>query len=304
MESDCVGRLGSMHRIFAALLEFDACRPQRPTFVLVEIACRDLPNVVTRSDSGCCNLARVGARCERRDRRGGARGHAPRRPSLLTRTRTLCYIDGVLKIALAEAEAQAAISERALAYPRRSAGDLAHAHRLSRVRCFDLHRVRGELLLKRDPANPAPAEDAFLSAIAVAREQGTRKLRLRPRWRSRNSINRPAARSTPTPSSRPRSKAFRRRRKCRRSPRRRRCSRRSRQTDEVKAEAAHRQRLTQLHVAYGNALLRRAALARRRLPEPSRRARQLAQVTRTRPNDWRPTTACGSAASCEASCRR
>ena len=27
-------------------------------------------------------------------------------------------------------------------------------------------------------------------------------------------------------------------------------------------------------------------------------------MTRTRPNDWRPTTACGSAATCEASCHR
>ena len=30
----------------------------------------------------------------------------------------------------------------------------------------ELHRARGEMLLKRDPANPAPAEDAFQTAIA------------------------------------------------------------------------------------------------------------------------------------------
>src|ERR1700730_6531872 len=29
-----------------------------------------------------------------------------------------------------------------------------------------LHRLRGEILLKLDPANTAPAEDAFLTAIA------------------------------------------------------------------------------------------------------------------------------------------
>ena len=48
-------------------------------------------------------------------------------------------------------------------------------------RAFDaeLHRARGEILLKRDPANPAPAEDAFLSAIAIAKQQGARSFDLR-----------------------------------------------------------------------------------------------------------------------------
>ena len=43
----------------------------------------------------------------------------------------------------------------------------------------ELHRARGELLLKRDPANSAPAEEAFLTAIAVAKRQGTRSFELR-----------------------------------------------------------------------------------------------------------------------------
>ena len=37
-----------------------------------------------------------------------------------------------------------------------------------------LHRIRGEILLKREPANPAPAEEAFQTAIAIAKEQGAR----------------------------------------------------------------------------------------------------------------------------------
>jgi hypothetical protein len=37
-----------------------------------------------------------------------------------------------------------------------------------------LHRIRGEILLKRDPANPASAEEAFETAIAVAKRQGSR----------------------------------------------------------------------------------------------------------------------------------
>jgi predicted ATPase len=37
-----------------------------------------------------------------------------------------------------------------------------------------LHRLRGDLLLRRDPANPAPAEEAYQTAIAIAEEQGAR----------------------------------------------------------------------------------------------------------------------------------
>src|SRR6202035_2311407 len=42
----------------------------------------------------------------------------------------------------------------------------------------ELHRVRGEILLRRDPTNPAPAEEALRSAIVVAKEQGARSYRL------------------------------------------------------------------------------------------------------------------------------
>jgi predicted ATPase len=42
-----------------------------------------------------------------------------------------------------------------------------------------LHRCRGEILLKRDPANTAPAEDAFLTAIAIAQQQKARSFELR-----------------------------------------------------------------------------------------------------------------------------
>jgi predicted ATPase len=42
-----------------------------------------------------------------------------------------------------------------------------------------LHRVCGELLLKRDPANNAAAEEAFLTAIAVAQQQKARSFELR-----------------------------------------------------------------------------------------------------------------------------
>jgi predicted ATPase len=41
-----------------------------------------------------------------------------------------------------------------------------------------LHRIRGEILLKRDPGNPAPAEEAFLAALAVAQTQKARSFEL------------------------------------------------------------------------------------------------------------------------------
>jgi tetratricopeptide (TPR) repeat protein len=37
-----------------------------------------------------------------------------------------------------------------------------------------LHRLRGEILLKRDPTDPAPAEDAYRTAIAIAKKQAAR----------------------------------------------------------------------------------------------------------------------------------
>ena len=44
-----------------------------------------------------------------------------------------------------------------------------------------LHQIRGEVLLKRDPTNAAPAEEAFLTAIAIAiaRQQKARSFELR-----------------------------------------------------------------------------------------------------------------------------
>ena len=42
-----------------------------------------------------------------------------------------------------------------------------------------LHRIRGEILWKRDSANPAPAKQAFLTAIAVAQQQKARSFELR-----------------------------------------------------------------------------------------------------------------------------
>jgi predicted ATPase len=42
-----------------------------------------------------------------------------------------------------------------------------------------LHRLCGEILLKCDPANTAPAEGAFLTAITIAQQQKARSFELR-----------------------------------------------------------------------------------------------------------------------------
>jgi hypothetical protein len=44
-----------------------------------------------------------------------------------------------------------------------------------------LHRLRGECLLKRKPRNSAPAEEAFQTSIAVAKQQGARSYERRLR---------------------------------------------------------------------------------------------------------------------------
>jgi predicted ATPase len=58
-----------------------------------------------------------------------------------------------------------------------------------------LHRIRGDILLKVRPDDPAAADKAFIAAIAVAREQGARSFCLQAAVRLAKlyqSIGRPA----------------------------------------------------------------------------------------------------------------
>jgi predicted ATPase len=95
----------------------------------------------------------------------------------LLRDRNAQSFDGLIQIALSGAEARAGDVNRALAILDET---LATCERTGH-RAFEaeLHRVRGEMLLKRDPADPAPAEEALLTAIAVAKGQATRSFELR-----------------------------------------------------------------------------------------------------------------------------
>jgi predicted ATPase len=95
----------------------------------------------------------------------------------LLREQNVLLFDGMLKIALAEAEARAGDVDRAAAVIDEA---LATCERTG-YRAFEaeLLRMRGETLLKRDQANSAPAEEALRTALAAAQAQKARSFELR-----------------------------------------------------------------------------------------------------------------------------
>jgi predicted ATPase len=95
----------------------------------------------------------------------------------LAREQNVLVFDGLSKIAPVEAEARAGDPGRGTAI----LDEALETHEGMGYRTFEaeLHRARGELLLKRDPENPASAQKAFLTAIAVARRQATRSFEMR-----------------------------------------------------------------------------------------------------------------------------
>jgi predicted ATPase len=100
-----------------------------------------------------------------------------RRGVELLREQNVLPFDGLVKIALAEAAHRAGDVDRALAILDEALATCGRTgHRTFEA---ELHRVRGEMLLRRDPANTAPAEAEFLTAIAIAKRQGTRSFELR-----------------------------------------------------------------------------------------------------------------------------
>jgi class 3 adenylate cyclase/predicted ATPase len=169
------------------------------------------------------------------------------------REQNVLLFDGLLKIALAEAEARAGDPDRAIAILDEA---LATADRIG-YRAFEaeLHRARGDTLLKRDPANPASAEEAFLTAIAVAKQQATHSFELRaalPLARLYQSTGRPTEAHAvlapalhgfaPTPEMPEIAEAQA-------------LLAVLEEMDEVKSEVARRRRKTWLHAAYGNAMI-------------------------------------------------
>ena len=76
-----------------------------------------------------------------------------RRGVNLAREQNVLVFDGLFKIALAEAEARAGDPGRGIAI----LDEALATHDRMGYRAFEaeLHRARGEILLKRDPSNPA-----------------------------------------------------------------------------------------------------------------------------------------------------
>ena len=123
---------------------------------------------------------------------------------------------------VAEVEAEAGDADRAV---RRIDEALALANKTG-ARWTDalLHRIRGEILLKRDSDPHPPRKPSSPPSPSPSRELAASNCA--PRSASPSSTARPAATATAAPSSIQRSKASRRRRNFRKSPRRGRCSRR------------------------------------------------------------------------------
>jgi predicted ATPase len=82
-----------------------------------------------------------------------------------------------LEAALAEAEAIAGEADAGL---QRLDGALAALEATENRRCeAEMHRIRAEILLKRDPADTAAAEQSLQAAIAIAQSQKARSFELR-----------------------------------------------------------------------------------------------------------------------------
>ena len=80
------------------------------------------------------------------------------------------------KVLLAELEAETLGLESALA---RIDEALSLARQVeTRSNLPFTHLLRGRLLLERDPSYPAPAEEAFQTAVAIAKQQGARSYEL------------------------------------------------------------------------------------------------------------------------------
>jgi predicted ATPase len=100
-----------------------------------------------------------------------------RRAAALLQRDSVGAFQPLVRTALAEAEARNGETAAALATLDHALKDFES----SGQRWFDaeLHRMRGEILLEQDPADPRLAEEAFLAAIAVARHQKVRSFELR-----------------------------------------------------------------------------------------------------------------------------
>jgi predicted ATPase len=154
---------------FASILEMfrgDAETTLRDAEILTEIAAR----IEVPFFSGLAKICRGWARAQAGDRDSGS---AELRQGLaeLAEQKALLAVPTYQGL-LAELEAEGPSAARALAQIDEA---LALAQRTGQLwtNAF-LHRIRGDILLKANPANPDRGAAAYLAAIAIAREQGAR----------------------------------------------------------------------------------------------------------------------------------
>jgi tetratricopeptide (TPR) repeat protein len=181
---------------------------------------------------------------------GGLQGM--RRGAQSLREQNVRVFDGLVKIALAKAEASAGDADLAIAILDEA---LATAERLD-YRAFEaeLHRARGEMLLSLNPGNSAGME-ALRTAIAVASEQNARSFQLRATLalaKLYQSTGHPAeAHYVLAPAL----EGFSPTAEMPEIAEAQALLAAVAESDEVKAESARRERLARLQAAYGNALI-------------------------------------------------
>jgi len=100
-----------------------------------------------------------------------------RRGLAIFREQGFAWLWPTLEAALAAAEASAGEADVGLRRLDDALAELEHTE----ARCYEaeMHRIRAEILLKRDPADAAAAEQSLLAAIAIAQSQKARSFELR-----------------------------------------------------------------------------------------------------------------------------
>jgi predicted ATPase len=175
---------------------------------------------------------------------------------------------------LAEAEAEAGEIDAALATLDAALADTQR----NGQRCFDaeLHRTRGEVLLKQDSANPLPAEDAFLTAIAVAQHQKARSFELRGALALAKLYSATSREADAHAALGPALEGFSPTVEFPEIAEARALFEALAQTDGVKNASASKKQRVRLHVSYGNALLAARGLGAPETTAAFKRARKLA----------------------------
>ena len=147
-----------------------------------------------------------------------------RRSAASLRDRKISALSTVLFLELAQAEANYRHFADALATIDEATAVCERTG--ERWYLAEFSRVRGDILLRQEAADPARAEEALLEAIAIAQAQGARSFRLRAALGLAELYRSTGRLLKLTRSSRPRSMVSRRLMKCPRLPMRRRRSQR------------------------------------------------------------------------------